>query len=75
MNFGVPIIAMPIHLDKPFNARLVEELGIGVEVMKTGGSVRREGGRKGDQRCGGKQYWGGCEKKGNGIERQHRKRR
>ncbi|CAN6678814.1 unnamed protein product [Malus baccata var. baccata] len=42
MNFGVPIIAMPIHLDKPFNARLLEELGVGVEVKKTGGSLRRE---------------------------------
>ncbi|KAM0977011.1 hypothetical protein EV1_019614 [Malus domestica] len=33
---------MPIHLDKPFNARLLEELGVGVEVKKTGGSLRRE---------------------------------
>ncbi|KAB2627092.1 cyanidin-3-O-glucoside 2-O-glucuronosyltransferase-like [Pyrus ussuriensis x Pyrus communis] len=44
MKFGVPIIAMPMHLDQPYNARLVEELGIGVEVKKTGrgGGLQRE---------------------------------
>ncbi|KAL0453227.1 UNVERIFIED_CONTAM: Beta-D-glucosyl crocetin beta-1,6-glucosyltransferase [Sesamum latifolium] len=34
MNFGVPIIAVPIHHDQPINARLVEEVGVGVEVMR-----------------------------------------
>ncbi|KAM3733022.1 hypothetical protein ACB098_11G103400 [Castanea mollissima] len=34
MEFGVPIIAMPMHLDQPVNARLVEELGVGVEVKR-----------------------------------------
>ncbi|KAM3685198.1 hypothetical protein ACJW31_11G100000 [Castanea mollissima] len=34
MKFGVPIIAMPMHLDQPVNARLVEELGVGVEVKR-----------------------------------------
>ncbi|XP_073313596.1 beta-D-glucosyl crocetin beta-1,6-glucosyltransferase-like [Primulina huaijiensis] len=34
MHFGVPIIAMPMHLDQPINARLIEELGIGSEVMR-----------------------------------------
>ncbi|KAG5557055.1 hypothetical protein RHGRI_007342 [Rhododendron griersonianum] len=32
MNFGVPIIALPMHLDQPLNARLVEEVGVGIEV-------------------------------------------
>ncbi|KAI3471711.1 hypothetical protein Pfo_028361 [Paulownia fortunei] len=34
MNFGVPIIAVPLHLDQPINARLVEEVGVGVEVLR-----------------------------------------
>ncbi|KAL0453063.1 UNVERIFIED_CONTAM: UDP-glucosyltransferase 29 [Sesamum latifolium] len=34
MNFGVPIIAVPMHLDQPINARLVEEVGVGVEVVR-----------------------------------------
>ncbi|GLT66731.1 hypothetical protein SLA2020_390820 [Shorea laevis] len=31
---GVPIIAMPVQFDQPLNSRLVEELGIGVEVKR-----------------------------------------
>ncbi|KAK4756099.1 hypothetical protein SAY87_009856 [Trapa incisa] len=45
MNFGVPIIAMPMHLDQPINARLVVEgLGVGVEVKREGveGRIRGE---------------------------------
>lgn len=34
MNFGVPIIAIPMHLDQPINARLVEEVGVGMEVAR-----------------------------------------
>ncbi|KAL0404797.1 UNVERIFIED_CONTAM: Beta-D-glucosyl crocetin beta-1,6-glucosyltransferase [Sesamum radiatum] len=34
MNFGVPIIAVPMHFDQPINARLVEEVGVGVEVLR-----------------------------------------
>ncbi|KAI3471567.1 hypothetical protein Pfo_028217 [Paulownia fortunei] len=34
MNFGVPIIAVPMHLEQPINARLVEEVGVGVEVVR-----------------------------------------
>lgn len=34
MYFGVPIIAMPMHLDQPINARLIEELGIRSEVLR-----------------------------------------
>lgn len=36
MKFGVPIIAMPMHLDQPLNARLVEKIGVGVEVVRDG---------------------------------------
>ncbi|KAI8563483.1 hypothetical protein RHMOL_Rhmol03G0114100 [Rhododendron molle] len=32
MNFGVPIIALPMHLDQPLNARIVEKVGVGIEV-------------------------------------------
>lgn len=32
MRFGVPIVAMPMQLDQPLNAKLVAELGVGVEV-------------------------------------------
>ncbi|CAL8118801.1 unnamed protein product [Prunus armeniaca] len=43
IKFGVPIIAMPMHLDQPINARLVEEVGVGVEVKRAGeGSLQRE---------------------------------
>ncbi|KAM4072952.1 hypothetical protein ACB094_11G178700 [Castanea mollissima] len=43
MKFGAPIIAMPMHLDQPVNARLVEELGAGVEVKRdTNGRLERE---------------------------------
>ncbi|KAL4601094.1 hypothetical protein ACB092_11G247400 [Castanea dentata] len=43
MKFGVPIIAMPMHLDQPVNARLVEALGAGVEVKRdTNGRLERE---------------------------------
>ncbi|KAJ7942776.1 Glycosyltransferase [Quillaja saponaria] len=34
MKFGVPIIAMPMHIDQPINARLVEEVGVGTEVKR-----------------------------------------
>ncbi|GMG99465.1 hypothetical protein Nepgr_001305 [Nepenthes gracilis] len=34
MRLGVPIIAMPMHLDQPINARLVAALGVGVEVKR-----------------------------------------
>ncbi|KZV14704.1 crocetin glucoside glucosyltransferase-like [Dorcoceras hygrometricum] len=32
--FGVPIIAVPLKLDQPLNARLVVEAGVGVEVAR-----------------------------------------
>ncbi|XP_059628414.1 UDP-glucosyltransferase 29-like [Cornus florida] len=34
MKFGVPIIAIPMHHDQPLNARLVVEIGAGMEVMR-----------------------------------------
>lgn len=43
MKFGVPIIAMPMHLDQPLNARLVEGVGVGVEVKRDlDGRLQRE---------------------------------
>ncbi|KAH7853988.1 hypothetical protein Vadar_008862 [Vaccinium darrowii] len=43
MNFGVPIIALPMHLDQPFNARMVENFGVGVEVKRgENGDLKRE---------------------------------
>ncbi|XP_041991966.1 UDP-glucosyltransferase 29-like [Salvia splendens] len=33
--WGVPIIAVPMHLDQPLNARVVEEVGIGEEVVRS----------------------------------------
>ncbi|EPS71334.1 glycosyltransferase, partial [Genlisea aurea] len=32
LYFGVPIIAMPIHVDQPINARLLVDVGAGIEV-------------------------------------------
>ena len=40
--FGVPIIAMPMHLDQPLNAKLVLEIGIGMEVKRENGRFNRE---------------------------------
>lgn len=43
MKLGVPIIAMPMHLDQPLNARLVEDVGIGLEVrINKCGRIQRE---------------------------------
>ncbi|KAF5815957.1 putative UDP-glucuronosyl/UDP-glucosyltransferase, UDP-glycosyltransferase family [Helianthus annuus] len=43
MKFGVPIIAMPMQFDQPVNARLVVEVGVGVEAMRDGnGRLMRE---------------------------------
>ncbi|GJX32463.1 beta-D-glucosyl crocetin beta-1,6-glucosyltransferase-like protein [Tanacetum coccineum] len=39
MKFGVPIIAMPMHLDQAVNARWVVELGLGKEVLRDGNGV------------------------------------
>nr|WBR45894.1 UGT94E5 [Camellia japonica] len=43
LKFGVPIVAMPMHYDQPFNARLVEEIGAAVEVNRDiNGRLNRE---------------------------------
>lgn len=44
INFDVPIIAAPMQLDQPLNARLVELLGVGVVVERDDhdGHLRRE---------------------------------
>lgn len=43
LKFGVPIIAMPMHADQPLNARLVQAVGVGVEVKRgKDGSLERE---------------------------------
>ncbi|KAB2045202.1 hypothetical protein ES319_D01G143400v1 [Gossypium barbadense] len=45
LKFGVPIIAMPMlmHIDQPLNARLVQDVGVGVEVKRgKDGSLERE---------------------------------
>lgn len=43
MKFGIPIIAMPMHLDQPVNARLIEDVGVGIEVLRdSNGKLHRE---------------------------------
>ncbi|XP_019151292.1 PREDICTED: beta-D-glucosyl crocetin beta-1,6-glucosyltransferase-like [Ipomoea nil] len=43
LKFGVPIIAMPMQLDQPLNARVVAAAGVGEEVVRDGeGRVERE---------------------------------
>ncbi|OMO57891.1 UDP-glucuronosyl/UDP-glucosyltransferase [Corchorus capsularis] len=42
LKFGVPIIAIPMHLDQPLNARLVVDVGVGLEVRRNHGSLERE---------------------------------
>ncbi|KAI5344051.1 hypothetical protein L3X38_011928 [Prunus dulcis] len=54
IKFGVPIIAMPMHLDQPINSRLVEEVGVGVEVKRTAeGSLERKEVAKEDEEING----------------------
>ncbi|MFQ6647200.1 hypothetical protein Gotur_020125 [Gossypium turneri] len=43
LKFGVPMIAMPMCVDQPLNARLVQAVGVGVEVERgKDGSLERE---------------------------------
>ncbi|KAL8518128.1 hypothetical protein ACS0TY_009474 [Phlomoides rotata] len=43
IEFGVPIIAMPMQYDQPMNAKMALEMGVGVEVMRDGnGRFQRE---------------------------------
>ncbi|GKB66257.1 beta-D-glucosyl crocetin beta-1,6-glucosyltransferase-like protein [Tanacetum coccineum] len=39
MKYNVPIIAMPMHLNQPVNARLVVEIGMGKEVVRNNKGV------------------------------------
>ncbi|CAN0908754.1 UDP-glucosyltransferase 29 [Linum grandiflorum] len=34
MKYGVPIVGVPLYTDQPLNARLVEEIGVGLKVEK-----------------------------------------
>ncbi|KAK2992034.1 LOW QUALITY PROTEIN: hypothetical protein RJ640_014895 [Escallonia rubra] len=61
MNFGVPLVAIPMQLDQPLNARLVVEVGVAVEVIKDdNGEFKREEVAK---RGGGGENWGTDEEK------------
>ncbi|KAK4368001.1 hypothetical protein RND71_011793 [Anisodus tanguticus] len=43
MKYGVPIIAMPMHIDQPINSRLVEDVGVAVEFVRdSNGKLHRE---------------------------------
>lgn len=42
MVFGVPIIAIPMRLDQPLNAKLVVEVGVGVEVSRENEKLKAE---------------------------------
>ncbi|KAF3320368.1 crocetin glucoside glucosyltransferase-like protein [Carex littledalei] len=36
MQSGVPMIALPLHLDQPLNAKLMVELGVAIEIPQQG---------------------------------------
>lgn len=36
IHFGVPVIGIPLKIDQPFNARLMVEVGVAVEVARDG---------------------------------------
>ncbi|XP_071714205.1 cyanidin-3-O-glucoside 2-O-glucuronosyltransferase-like [Rutidosis leptorrhynchoides] len=42
LRYGVPIIAMPMQFDQPFNARLLESVGVGIEVGRGGDGRLKE---------------------------------
>ncbi|KZV39633.1 flavanone 7-O-glucoside 2''-O-beta-L-rhamnosyltransferase [Dorcoceras hygrometricum] len=41
ITYGVPVICLPMKLERPINSRLVVELGIGVEVRRDGEEFTR----------------------------------
>ncbi|CDP05516.1 unnamed protein product [Coffea canephora] len=41
--YGVPLLALPMHLDQPLHARLAVEIGVGIEILKDeDGQIKRE---------------------------------
>ncbi|CAI9091294.1 OLC1v1026273C1 [Oldenlandia corymbosa var. corymbosa] len=43
MSCGVPVVALPMHIDQPLNARLLTAVGVGVEAVRDdGGNLRSE---------------------------------
>ncbi|XP_071714204.1 cyanidin-3-O-glucoside 2-O-glucuronosyltransferase-like [Rutidosis leptorrhynchoides] len=43
LRYGVPIIAMPMQFDQPYNARILESVGVGIDVGRGGdGRLKRE---------------------------------
>lgn len=34
LKFGVPIIVVPLKYDQPFNSKVVEDVGVGLEVER-----------------------------------------
>ncbi|KAL9365691.1 hypothetical protein Peur_043564 [Populus x canadensis] len=43
MKFGVPMIAMPMHIDQPLNAEFLVEMGVGLEIKRDkNGKIERE---------------------------------
>lgn len=43
LYYGVPVIAMPMHLDQPTNARFLVEIGVAMEVLRgENGQIRKE---------------------------------
>ncbi|CDP19775.1 unnamed protein product [Coffea canephora] len=41
--YGVPLLALPMHLDQPLHARLAVEIGVGIEIFKDAdGQIKRE---------------------------------
>lgn len=43
MKFGVPLIAMPMHIDQPLNAEFLVEIGVGLEIKRDkNGKIERE---------------------------------
>ncbi|XP_038902129.1 UDP-glucosyltransferase 29-like [Benincasa hispida] len=40
---GIPVIGVPMHVDQPYNAGLIEDAGVGVEAKRdTDGKIQRE---------------------------------
>ncbi|CAA6660723.1 unnamed protein product [Spirodela intermedia] len=46
LRWGVPMVAAPLHLDQPLNAKVVAELDVGVEVRRAAGDKERRYGAR-----------------------------